>query len=68
MSEERPRYPREPAEGAEEEAEGVPGAERAGGEDGGMQQEGQGRFVEHPREPAEGAEEALGGKRTEGAR
>jgi hypothetical protein len=57
MSEERPQHPQEPAEGAEE-AEEAPGVQRAGDDDGGMQEDGEERSVEHPQEPAEGAEEA----------
>ena len=55
MSEERPQHPREPAEGAEE-AEEAAGVERAGEDDGGMQEGGEETSVEHPQEPAEGAE------------
>ena len=57
MSQERSHHPQEPAEGAEE-AEGAPGVERAGEDDGGRQEEDQERSVEHPQEPAEGAEGA----------
>ena len=46
MSEERPP-PQEPAEGAEE-AEGPPGAEWAGEDEGGRQEEDQERSIEHP--------------------
>jgi hypothetical protein len=57
MSEERPRHPQELAEGAEE-AEEVPGFERAGDDGGGTHEDGEERSVEYPQEPAEGAEEA----------
>ena len=50
------QHPREPAGGAEE-AEGPPGAERAGDDQGAPADETE-RHVEHPQEPAEGAEEA----------
>jgi len=66
MSEERPQHPQEPAEG-EKDTEEAPGAERAGVDEGGTQEDSEERFVEHPQEPAEGAEEALGAKRAEGA-
>ena len=60
MSEEWPQHPQEAAEGTEEAAEEAPGVDRAGDDDGGMQEDDQERSVEHPQEPAEGAEEAEG--------
>ena len=61
MSEGRPHHPQEPTEGA-------PGAEEAGEDDGGRQEDDQERYTEHPQEVAEGVEEALGAKRAEGTR
>ena len=69
MSEERPRHPQQPAEGAGE-AEEAPGVERAGDEEGTKADDKEGS-VEHPQEPAEGAEEAEeapGAERAEGER
>jgi len=70
MSEERPQHPQEPAEG-ERDTEEAPGAERAGVDEGGTQEDSEERSVEHPQEPAEGAEEAEeapGAERAEGER
>jgi hypothetical protein len=67
MSEERPQHSREPAEGAEE-AEEVPGFERANDDEGTTAHDEE-RSVEHPQEPAEGAEEdeeAPGAERARG--
>ena len=60
MSEERPQHPQEPAEGAED-AEEAPGFDRAGDDDGEMQEEDdEQRSVEHPQEPAEGGRRGRG--------
>jgi len=70
MSEEQPQHPQEPAEGAEDTEEAL-GFDRAGDEDGEMQEDDEQRSVEHPQEPAEGAEEAEeapGAERAEGER
>lgn len=62
MSKERPQqHPQESAEGTEE-AQGAPGAERAGDNEG-TQGESEERPAQPPQEPAEGAEEAPGAER-----
>jgi hypothetical protein len=54
MSEERPQHTQEPAEGSDEDVES-PGVERAGGPEGGGDEEaGPGQ---HSQEPAEGSDE-----------